>query len=484
MKIDLLCEPELQFGSGRHVDIRFGLMRHGMLDADEITSPKIIRVGVVGTQETVDRLLAWWSKCAEGVDAKESKQPNLFPKFPGFGEGKELRASLESDSRLQRIISRRDLARVRSVGNTEESITEATEVLLQEMEYLMQTARPDVLVCALPWDMLEITEHRLRADEDLHEETDQEEPATKLNLHHLLKAKAMKLGVPIQIIKPSTYGLPCPQRLAKRRRRKGTIQDEATRAWNMYIALYYKAGGRPWRLTRDPTALSTCFVGISFYRSLDEKSLQTSVAQVFNERGEGIIVRGGPAQITREDRQPHLTSEDAYALIESALVLYRQEHRTMPARVVLHKSSSYTDGEIEGFGRAIDGHGVEVADFMNLRPSSLRLLRTGAYPPVRGTLLFLDDATCILYTKGSVPFFRTYPGMYLPRPLEISYQAIDGGLPQLLPEEILALTKMNWNNTQFDGGDPITLAAARRVGAILKYIDADGPVAPRYSFYM
>ena len=40
---------------------------------------------------------------------------------------------------------------------------------------------------------------------------------------------------------------------------------------------------------RDAAALTTCFVGISFYRTLDNSRLLTSVAQVFNERGEGVI---------------------------------------------------------------------------------------------------------------------------------------------------------------------------------------------------
>jgi hypothetical protein len=31
---------------------------------------------------------------------------------------------------------------------------------------------------------------------------------------------------------------------------------------------------------------------VSFYQSLDLSSLMTSVAQVFNQRGEGVIVRG------------------------------------------------------------------------------------------------------------------------------------------------------------------------------------------------
>jgi len=32
MNVDFLREPELEFGAGRHIDIRFGLMHYGPLD--------------------------------------------------------------------------------------------------------------------------------------------------------------------------------------------------------------------------------------------------------------------------------------------------------------------------------------------------------------------------------------------------------------------------------------------------------------------
>lgn len=55
---------------------------------------------------------------------------------------------------------------------------------------------------------------------------------------------------------------------------------------------------------------------------------------------------------------------------------------------------------------------------------------------------------------------------------------------QHIAYETLALTKMNWNNTQFDNGMPITIAAARQVGQVLKYLGDGQEIAPRYSFYM
>jgi len=74
----------------------------------------------------------------------------------------------------------------------------------------------------------------------------------------------------------------------------------------------------------------------------------------------------------------------------------------------------------------------------------------GLYPPLRGTFLELEQNKFALYTRGSVEFFATYPGMYVPQALGIrSKRPIRGRF--FLAQEILALTKMNWNNTQFDG---------------------------------
>jgi hypothetical protein len=73
--------------------------------------------------------------------------------------------------------------------------------------------------------------------------------------------------------------------------------------------------------------------------------------------------------------------------------------------------------------------------------------------------------------------------MYVPRPLLLRSQEMGQSL-RFLMEEMLALSKMNWNNTQFDGGELITIRAARHVGDILKYIPDNVAIAPRYSFYM
>lgn len=51
-------------------------------------------------------------------------------------------------------------------------------------------------------------------------------------------------------------------------------------------------------------------------------------------------------------------------------------------------------------------------------------------------------------------------------------------------KEILGLTKMNWNNTQFDNKYPITIGCARRVVEIMKYLDENEYPKESYAFYM
>jgi hypothetical protein len=158
----------------------------------------------------------------------------------------------------------------------------------------------------------------------------------------------------------------------------------------------------------------------------------------------------------------------------------------MPARLVLHKSSYFTPEELAGFQGALEQDGVGMADMLSMRKSLVRLFRAGQYPVLRGTHMALDESRHLLYTRGSVPFFETYPGLYVPRALELELDDVERSR-EAVCREILALTKMNWNNTQFDMREPITLHAARSVGNILKYVPLDAPsehVARRYSFYM
>lgn len=79
--------------------------------------------------------------------------------------------------------------------------------------------------------------------------------------------------------------------------------------------------------------------------------------------------------------------------------------------------------------------------------------------------------------------YQTYPGMYIPAPLEIRIVSAVSSVKTVC-REILGLTKMNWNNTQFDNKYPITIGCARKVGEIMKYLGEKDTPKESYAFYM
>jgi hypothetical protein len=112
VKIEFLPEPELQFGKGRHLDVRFGLMNYGPFDLASALAPKYIRVGLVGTSVNLDGLRQWFERAAHGITAKTSNRPNLFPRFPGFGVDSPFNSSLVFDASRSREISPKSLDQV------------------------------------------------------------------------------------------------------------------------------------------------------------------------------------------------------------------------------------------------------------------------------------------------------------------------------------------------------------------------------------
>lgn len=119
--------------------------------------------------------------------------------------------------------------------------------------------------------------------------------------------------------------------------------------------------------------------------------------------------------MTRDDRQPHLDHSGAHDLLVGALEAYRSHHRTLPARVVLHKTSSFAPEEAAGFQSAADDERLDVLDSAWVTNSDgARVFRPGAAPPLRGTLLELADGLLDLYTEGASPFTRPIPARSSP----------------------------------------------------------------------
>ncbi|WP_323844102.1 hypothetical protein [Microbulbifer magnicolonia] len=472
MIIEHVNEPKLIFANGEHICPRRGIFEYGVYDQKQNTRKKEVYIGGVGTSQCIDYLANWMGRCKGFIAApSDAKQENLRLPFCGFNSNRGYKSELTFSIDLAKTIKNNDVKEIVKIKNRAERIIRAIDLYYENIKFLAQNRHVDVVVCVIPEDLFKaVSSDYSPGDEKLEDEDVYEE----LNFRRALKAKAMHLAKPLQLIRQVSLDP----------RKNGDQQDDATKAWNFCTALYYKSGPTiPWKLKRDESKGASCAVGIAFYRSRDRQSLSTSLAQIFDELGNGLILRGTPVEIDKNDRIPKLTEGQAYQLLKAALTEYRVALGTYPARVVVHKSSNFTDQEISGLELAAQDMNIDVVDFVTVMDSKLRLYREGNYPPYRGTLARLDGERQVLYTRGAVWYYQTYTGLYVPQPLELRVVKSEES-PSFIAEELLGLTKMNWNNTQFDGKYPVTLGCARKVGEIMKYLNEAETPQIRYGYYM
>ena len=297
MDIKLLEEPLLQFGKGEYICPRTGIYKYNVSDINDIRPDKIV-IGFIGLSESINIAISWIKKCRNHIESKKSKQPNLFTNFPGFNETIAFRSEVVYDESYIRKINNSALDQIkREANDIDQLIIKTVDLYLAEIHFLANNKKPDVILCVLDESLTKIIygTKTIEIDDDFNEEDPVE---IEVNFRRLLKAKAMEYNIPIQIFR---------DRIAKP---SSEMQDEASIAWNFYTALYYKAGGIPWSLKKESSNI-TCFAGISFYRTRDKKTIQTSVAQIFNEHGNGVILRGTPV---KEDKK------ESYSVINQMML--------------------------------------------------------------------------------------------------------------------------------------------------------------------
>lgn len=472
MKVKVLAEPSLEFGKGIHICPRAGIERLGVYDKKDEFRKSELRLGIVGRGDGVDKLDVWLDKCRTGILPKESNLANLFKGFGGFTDSHGFHSKLLFSTAYTRPLQKSSLNKISAIKTREDRVNAAVELFYDQIRFLTENRAVDVIICVIPDDLFDsVTKNNGKNVDD----NEQIEAYMEHNFRRMIKAKTMHLGVPLQLVIENTID---DSKVSRGQ------QDDATKAWNFSTALYYK-GNRtvPWRLVENTYKPRSCYVGIGFYKSRDGETISTSLAQVFDEFGHGVILRGSPVALDKLDRRPYMSKDQAFELLSNALSEYDKALMQMPARVVIHKSSQFRQCEIEGFNEALMAKSIRSRDYVSITESDIRLFGDTNYPPKRGTLLSLSESEGLLYTRGFVDFYKTYPGMYIPSPLRIIAYENDSSLEELC-EEILGLTKMNWNNTQLDGRLPITIECARKVGEIMKYVDENEKPQASYSFYM
>jgi len=498
LRMSLLSEPILEFGTARDARVKEGLMNGGPLSLKlGPAHPAAARVGLVGTAGAVKDARAFLERM-RGLVVTGQPPSLLNPNFPGFDRVFGTQLALEP-----RWVKEIPTATFEAAMAERPAIAFTVCVRLWSdavHELAERDSPPDAVLCCLPQELLDhcrtierdalvskLQRNQRRTQRasryvqpslfdaqprDSIEEasSSSDEDLLFRDFRRALKAAAMDVGtpVPIQLVTPSLF--------EDGRRRQ---QDPATRSWNLAVGLFYKVGGIPWRLVTEVE--HTCFVGVSFHhlRTTKRHLVYSSLAQAFSSEGDGFALRGEAVPYDADTRSVHLDKEQTSRLLRQVMLAYRDRTGRDPLRVVLHKSSAFDPAELEGAADALGA--VPSWEAITLRTGEFRLIRQGAYPPNRGTYCRLGDAD-FLFTTGYSPLRETYRGPHIPRPLEVVSGASDD--TEALAREVLGLTKMNWNSADDHGSFPITLAFARKVGAIMTEIAEDRTPLPGYRYYM
>jgi hypothetical protein len=485
--LDFLGEPKLVFGNGQALESpKDGLFLFGPLQ--EASAPKTIRLGVIGTPEGIRRFGAWSDRVRGFLPAAESVSPQHRP-FPGFFtvfgadwpsapvcalevDADALSAAIRISDRHQAIFKMVDLykAPIKRFLTQEEERVDLWFVVIPEEVYtygrpLSVVPREQRIESAILMD-----KKRARAiarTPSLFEEDNAAASAYhyELNFHNQLKARLLEgSNLPVvQIVRETTLA---PQDFVKRNgyplRR---IQDAATVAWHLSTAAYFKAAGRPWKLARVRGGV--CYVGLVFKQVVNaEEGTACCGAQMFLDSGDGLVFRGavGPWR-SPDTREYHLSASGAGELLRMVVEAYRAKHGRPPVEMFIHGQTFFNDDEWSGFKSAVPAETNLVG--VRIRSShGLKLYRPGDNPVARGTAYLQSERGGYLWTRGYIPYLQTYPGRETPNPLRIDITRGSAEL-RVVMEDVLNLTKLNFNACIYGDGLPVTLRFADAVGEIL-----------------
>jgi hypothetical protein len=458
-----LEEPLLSFANGeQHIDPKFGISQFGTKSYSPLKRhPSQVRVGFIGSAETIEIAKKWIENSAEGVSGDE-KHPN----FPGYKKEIGFFSELVFDSDWIGQLNHSEIETILKIRQARNRFEECLALLESKLDLLSRKDRqPEYIIVVLPEKLIKKCRVVDYEDSILGK--------THRDLRRAFKSVAMKYRMPTQLLDIETVD--------------GRDKDHPSKkAWNFFTGLYFKAGGLPW----GPIGLlpGTCYVGVSFYRPLGSANskMQTSIVQAFDEYGNSLVLRGH--DFTWDSgkegtNSPHLTEELAAKLVELVLSRYSQEMGQMPRRVVIHKTSRYWPEEKSGFEQALRAKSMSQYDLVALTPqNTVKLLIANKYPPLRGTRFTVGDID-YLYTTGFIADLNQFHGMHVPSPIQIADHVGYDTPRETLLKEILVLTKMNWNSSRLGGLLPITIRFSRLFGDILREVPEDREPLTNFKFY-
>jgi len=456
----LLDEPLLAFGDGgSHKHPLVGLRTHGPYSRDSFGTTDI-RFALITTTSLYRRVRYFLGGLLG--EQQPTDRPKYVPPYPGFEKiyGVGFRPADDSEIQLNPGLTR-----------TADPYIAIVSALASAIRQLSTTRSSwDVLIVALPaaWRQWKVS-----AD-------------GAFDLHDQLKAFAAPLGLPTQVVwedSALSFKHPC------------------SLSWRLSMALYAKAGGTPWRLHRATDA-DVAYVGLSYaIRGGTTDAFVTCCSQVFDADGGGMDFVAYDIGHGVDLENPHLTRDQMRAVMSRSVRVYQDRHAgNLPTRIVVHKTTRFRDEEVEGvfdaWGACEEVECVRVQASTPWRGVRLVSAKPGQgrsqpanWPVQRGTLQFLSGRDGLLYVNGTAPGLASGSGSFyqgaksIPSPLLITRDAGSGPLERTA-DDVLALTKMDWNNDALYDPLPVTIKYSQTLARVIGHTSGLPDAAYPYRLFM
>lgn len=505
-----IAEPELTFGHNQNLDNpKDGLFLYG---PNRKTKNKNITIGVVGTGKGIGYFKKWLANHIKGVKVpeptKREKANRLhLSNFPGLEEAFGI--SVDMENLLTYSLDTNDVIRTTSIENLHEAVSKTSDLFLDPIENHIKEEEQsiDVWVLVIPERVFErcrpiaganrkftlepgefVKKQKIRSDlplfaglidnslEDIFDDVP--------DFHRQVKAKLLKLAQPCQLIRETTVA---PSEFLNKigKPLRGT-QDPATISWNLATGLYYKSqASPPWKLAnmRD----GVCYIGLVFKLIPNHKEKHACcAAQMFLSEGDGIVFRGANGPWMTDDYEFHLSKTAAKKLIQTVIKTYKTKFGKYPKELFIHGKTKFNKQEWEAFSEAAPIETNLVAIRIQPTKGDVKLFRDGDYPCIRGTAMILGDRDAYLWTSGYVPRIDTYVGPETPNPIFVTILRSTGATPQIssVLSDVMSLTKINYNNANYNDSQPVTIRFADKVGDVLVMGSAKNVEKQPFKYYI
>lgn len=480
-KLIHLEEPKLIFGYEQNAfDPRDGLTLFGAFTREKFTNPSI---GIVGAAASRKRVLNWLQTITQPVFGKSKDIAR--PYFPGietvFGMTLNFKAIKEiqiDETLLKQYLHYQDPhQRVHHLANLyAKALQEYDSGEEAPVTFWIVVIPDDVYRYGKPKSKIPKSEENInigikdkysRRNKTFFEEFNmlQEAYKYKINFHNQLKAKLLSDKIITQIIRESTIA-PFDFLNSKGDPARDLEKFESAIAWNLATAFYYKAGGTPWIL--NAARPRVCYLGLVYKQVDPDNDPRTAccAAQMFLNTGDGLVFKGNVGPWYNETtKEYHISKDDAKDLLKKALATFEKKGSGVPDEIFIHARTYFENEEWSGFLEAA-GDKTKVVG-IRIRPESIfKLYREKIFPVPRGTAYFYNNTKAYLWTKGFVPRLQTQFGLETPNPLSIEITRGEQNIKQVC-EDVMALTKLNYNACIYGDGIPVTLRFANAIGEVL-----------------